>query len=292
MKRILVGTLGVALTFAAACSNSGDLTMPGSDLQLTAADTSEAAAISAGDATAEDVDMFAATEGSMDLASASFNLVPVGAATATTAGGADSTRFAFWSFSRNCAFSATTGRFTCPDVTHNGLTLSSSAAFYDANGAAMPHYNDTTTASANFQLAVAGVHVAPEGADTISRTRNMTVSNLLGHETARLWNGAGSRNDAGYRTDTARTRTYRTADTVTFTNVAVSLPRSTHPWPMSGTVARRINGTGTVVRSGVTRTFSVSKTATITFNGTRFVPMVVGTTTFTLDLYTGRVVKS
>lgn len=290
MKRILVGTLGAALVFAAACSNGGDLTQPGSDLSLTAADTAEAAAISAGDATAEDVDMFAATEGSFDLAAASFNLVP--SAATTTTGTADSTRFAFWSFSRNCTFNATTGRFTCPDVTHNGLTMSSSAAFFDANGAAMPHYNDTTTASANFQLAVSGVRVAPEGADTISRKRNMTVTNLLGHETARIWNGAGSRNDGGFRTDTARTRTYRTADSVTFTNVAVSLPRSTHPWPMSGTVTRRINGSGTVVRSGVTRTFTVSKTVTITFNGTRFVPMVVGTTTFTLDLYTGRVVRS
>lgn len=289
MKRILVGTLGAALVFAAACSNR-DLTQPGSELSLTAADTAEAAAISAGDATAEDVDMFAATEGSFDLAAASFNLVP--SATAATAGTTDSTRFAFWSFSRNCTFNATTGRFVCPDVTHNGLTMSSSAAFLDANGAAMAHYNDTTTASANFKLAVSGVRVAPEGADTISRARDMTVSNLLGRETARIWNGTGSRNDGGFRTDTARTRTYRTADSVTFTNVAVSLPRATHPWPMSGTVTRRINGSGTVVRNGVTRTFSVSKTVTITFNGTRFVPMVVGTTTFTLDLYTGRVVRS
>lgn len=291
MKRILVGTLGAALVFAAACSSSGDLTQPGSSLQLTASDTAEAAALSAGDATAEDVDIFAATEGSLDPAAATFNLVPAAATTSTTAG-TDSTRFAFWSFSRNCTFNASTGRFVCPDVTHNGLTMSSSAAFFDASGAAMPHYNDTTTASANFQLSVAGVRTTTEGADTISRVRNMTVTNLLGHETSRIWNGAGARNDAGYRSDTARTRTYHTADSVTFANVAVSLPRSTHPWPMSGTVTRRINGSGSVVRSGVTRTFTMSKTVTITFNGTRFVPMMVGTTTFTLDLYTGKVVKS
>ena len=291
MKRIMVGTLSAALVLAAACSSSSDLTQPGGDLQLTAADTAEAAAISAGDATAEDVDIFSATEGTLDLAGASFNLVPASAAMSTTTT-SDSTRFAFWSFSRNCAFNTTTGRFVCPDVTHNGLTMSSSAAFFDANGAAMQHYNDTTTASANFRLTVAGVRTTAEGADTISRSRDMTVSNLLGRETARIGRGAGSRNDAGYRVDSAKTRTYHTADTVTFANVAVSLPRSTHPWPMSGTVTRRINGSGSVVRSGVTRTFTVAKTVTITFNGTRYVPMLVGTTAFTLDLYTGKVVKS
>src|SRR5512144_2410913 len=70
MKRILACTIGAAFVVATACSNSGDLTQPGRDLQLTASDTAEAAAISAGDATAEDVDIFAATEGSLELAGA------------------------------------------------------------------------------------------------------------------------------------------------------------------------------------------------------------------------------
>jgi hypothetical protein len=35
----------------------------------------------------------------------------------------------------------------------------------------------------------------------------------------------------------------------------------------------------------------VSKIVTITFNGTRLVPMSIGGVAFTLDLYTGKAVK-
>ncbi len=80
-------------------------------------------------------------------------------------------------------------------------------------------------------------------------------------------------------------------DNVTFTNVVVNLPRSQNPWPMSGTVTRQMIGSGSVSKLGTTRTFTVTKTMTITFNGTRYVPMTVGTMQFTLDLYTGTATK-
>lgn len=293
--------LGAALVLAA-CSGT-DVTTPAA-FQLSAVDSAQAAAISASDATAEDVNVMSATEGSMDGAAPMYDLLtapvvpvysrigaPVPASMAATAN-PDSTRYAFWSFSSACTYSASTGRFACPDVVKNGLTLSRSAAFFDVNGVAMSRYNDTTTASANFQVTVSGVRIHSEGADTISRQRNMTVTGLFGRETSRTWNGTGVRSDAGYRQDSTKTRTYRTQDTVTFASIVVNLPRSQNPWPMSGTVTRRISGNATVTSATATRTFSVSKTVTITFNGTRLVPMTVGTMSFTLDLYTGKVVKT
>jgi hypothetical protein len=299
MKRSLLCTVST-VAFLAACS-SHDLTTPSSSLTLSPGDSAQAAALSSGDATAEDVDILAAAEGSMDGGGAVYDVAAIGGPSLsllpatpslTTNPGADSVRFAFWAFGRNCTFSATSGRFTCPDVVRSGLTLSRTAAFLDAAGTPMSHYNDTTTASANFQLSVAGVHVVSEGADTISRSRTMTVTNLLGHETSRLWNGTGTRADGGYRVDSAATRSYHTSDAVTLTNVAVSLPRSSHPWPISGTVTRQVSGTGTVAKNGVTKSFAVTKTVTITFNGTRLVPMTVGSMSFTLDLFTGKVVKT
>ena len=169
--------------------------------------------------------------------------------------------------------------------------MAASAATLASVGSLFFIYASATTASANFQLAVNGVHPTLLGADTISRTRTMTATGLLGRETSRTWNGTGNRSDGGYANDTARTRTYHTTDATTFTNVVVNLPRSANPWPMSGTVTRQIAGTGTVVKNGVTRTFTVSKIVTITFNGTRLVPMSIGGVAFTLDLYTGKAVK-
>ena len=58
MKRsLLVGAPALALVFAAACSS--DSTSP---IQTTTADINQAAVISASDATAEDVSIFAASQ--------------------------------------------------------------------------------------------------------------------------------------------------------------------------------------------------------------------------------------
>lgn len=291
MKRMLIGGGIVSTLVLAACGGS-DLSSPAT-LQLSSADTLQAVSLSAADATAEDVNVMNASEASMDTSSASatpvYDVIQAsGPSFSTAPSGSDSVRYAFWAFAGGCTYSNATGRFACPDVVRNGLTLSHSAAFTDANGAAMSHYNDTTTASANFLVTVQGVHPTLLGADTLSRTRNMTATGLLGHETSRTWNGTGLRSDAGYANDQTHVRTYHTSDTTTFANVVVKLPRSTNPWPMSGTITRQIHGTGSVVANGVTRTFTISKTVTITFNGTRLVPMTIGTVAFTLDLYTGK----
>src|SRR6476469_1563643 len=230
MKRILIGGIVSALVLAA-CSGS-DVSSP-SSLQLSSADTLQAVVLSAGDATAEDVNVMTASEASMDASTPAYDLIQASRPSfSTTATGADSVRYAFWAFAGGCTYASATGRFTCPDIVKNGLTL----------------------------------HRTLLGADTISRTRSMTATGLLGHETSRTWNGTGNRTDGGYANDTERTRTYHTTDATTFTNVVVNLPSSANPWPMSGTVTRQIAGSGTVVKNGVTRTFTISKIVTITFN--------------------------
>lgn len=286
MKRIALAIGSAALAFGAfACSDSS--TAP-QNQQIVADDVAQAAAISAGDATSEDVNLFFAADGALSgtIAGPSQNLVPrVESAT-------EPPRYTFWAFSSSCAYDSATQRFLCPPVTKDGLTLVRSLAFFDANGHAMTAYDSLLTASANFQTTVSGVHVALAGKDTIARQRDMTATGLLGHETSRTWNGTGSRSDGGYRVDSTVTRTYHTTDGVAFANIVVSLPRTEHPWPMSGTVTRHVVGTATVVRDGVTRSMSVDKTVTITFNGTEFVPMTVGTKSFTLDLATGKAVRN
>jgi hypothetical protein len=285
MKRsLLVGAPMLALALAACSSDST------SPLQITSADVDQAAVISASDATAEDVNLFTASDMTMSG----------GAVASLFGGGASMSRIALdasapsytWTFSSGCTYSATTGRFTCPAITSGGLTLNRDYAFFDANNQAQSAYDSVTTDSANFHVSVTGVHTALTGADTVNRDRNFTVSGLLGAETSRTWNGTGTRNDHGERDGTDAKRNYSVNDQLTVSNVLVKLPRSSNPWPVSGTITRHITGTASVSRNGVTKSFAVDRTVTITFNGTQTATVTVNGNNYTLDLSTGVATKS
>lgn len=284
MKRsLLVGAPLLALALAACSSDS---TGP----VITSADVDQAAVISASDATAEDVNILAASDMTMSG----------GAVASMFGGGAEMSRIALaanvpsysWTFSDGCTYSASTGRFTCPPITSGGLTLNRDYAFFDANNQPQSAYDAATTASANFHVSVTGIHPALTGADTVNRDRNFTVSGLAGAETSRTWNGTGSRNDHGERDGTDAKRNYSTADQLTVSNVVVNLPRSSNPWPVSGTITRHITGTASVSRNGVTKSFSVDRTVTITFNGSQTATVTVNGNNYTLDLSTGVATKS
>jgi hypothetical protein len=282
MKRLLLVCAPIVFAIAACSSDSV------SPIQITAADVSQAAAISASDATSEDISIVTASDMTMS-GGAVQNVASAGLMLSRTPLAAPSYT---WTFSDACTYSSTTGRFTCPPITSGGLTLNRDYAFFDASNTAQSAYSASTTDSANFHVNVAGVHVVDTGADTVSRDRNLTVSGLLGAETQRTWNGTGTRNDGGYRQGTDATRTYHVTDNVTINSVVVHLPRSSNPWPASGSITRHIVGTGSVMKSGLSKSFSIDKTVTVTFNGTEFVTMNIGTDTYTLDLATGTATKN
>jgi hypothetical protein len=281
MKRSLLVAAPMLAFALAACSS--DSTSP---FTITNTDIDQAAVISASDATAEDVNILSASDMTMSG----------GAVTDLFGGGAQMSRVALapnvpsysWTFSGSCTYSASTGRFTCPAITSGGLTLNRDYAFFDANNQPQAAYDSVTTDSANFHVTVTGVHTALAGQDTVNRNRSLTVSGLLGAETSRTWNGTGTRTDGGYRTGTDATRNYDINDQVTVANVVVKLPRSSNPWPVSGTITRHITGTASVTKNGVKKSFSVDRTVTITFNGSQTATVTVtGGSTWTLDLSTG-----
>jgi len=282
MRRSLLVCAPIAFLVAACSSDSI------SPIQITQADISQAAAISASDATAEDIGIMTASDMTMS-GGAVQNVAGAGLMLNRTPVAAPSYS---WDFSGTCTYSATTGRFTCAPITSAGLTLNRDYAFFDASNTAQSAYSASTTDSANFHVNVAGVHVVDTGADTVSRDRNLTVSGLLGAETQRTWNGTGTRNDGGYRQGTDATRSYHVNDNVTISSVVVTLPRSSNPYPASGSITRHVVGTGKVEKSGLSKSFTIDKTVTITFNGTEFVTMNIGTDAYTLDLATGVVTKN
>ena len=184
----------------------------------------------------------------------------------------------------NCPFDQTTGRFTCPTITRDHMTLGRSYAFADAAGAAQAAYDATTTERANFVSSMSG-NVARDGwSASIERTRNITVSGLTGAETQHTINGVGSNSESRSRHTDGGDRTYEMSAVATFTNVVVPFPRSRGAWPLSGTVTREVTAT----RQGPAGSDTRSRTTVVTFNGTRLATMVVGDRSFTVDLATGR----
>ena len=261
----------------AACSDST------SPIQISADDVNQAAVMSASDATVEDVSILSASDMTMSGGavqnavggSPMMSRIPVGAASYS------------WTFGDGCTYSQSTGRFSCPPISAGGLTLNRDYAFLDANNGGQSAYSASATASANFHVTVSGVHVVDAGSDTVSRERSLTVSGLLGAETSRTWNGTGTRSDGGYRQGADAKRNYHVDDNVTVSNVVVNLPRSSNPWPMSGTITRHVVGTGSVEKAGVSKSFTIDRTVTITFDGTQNATVSVGDKTYTLDLSTG-----
>jgi hypothetical protein len=284
MKLTAICALGLS-AFVAACS--GDTTSP---IQITDADVQQAAVIAASDATTEDVSILTSSDMSMSGGAVAD---VVGPAPHMNLVAAPNTASYDWTFNNSsCTYSATTGRFTCAPLTAFGLTLTRDFAFNDVNGTAQSAYDAAATASANFHVNVTGVHSAIAGQDTVNRDRSLTVSGLAGKETARTWNGTGTRADGGYRTGDDATRTYHVNDNVAVSNVVVNLPRSSNPWPASGTITRHVSGTGSVAKNGVVKTFTVTKTVTITFNGTQHAVVTVDGVNYSLDLSTGVATKS
>jgi len=289
MKRFVLTTGAGALVIAmGACASAGDsATAPSSvNFQVSATDSALIAVHASADATISDVNTINGVSATMgwSLASATSGVSMSLAASNTP------------SFSSGpgsgCTLNPADGRFDCPpQINGNGVTVTRSLAFFDATGAPMNHF-DSTTASMNVQATESGVVLSASGADTVNGSRNLTATGLLGHNTTRTWNGTGSGTHGAFWSDSAASRTADVSYSSTFSNVVVALPRSANPYPVSGTIARQVTGSGVVTKGDSTKTVAISRMVGITFNGTEFVPMTVGSQTYTLDLATGKTTKN
>ncbi len=256
----LIATTALAVLTASACQDSSG---PSEAIDPLTRDV----AVVAGDAAFEDVGVIYTQIGAFGI--------PTG----------DIGRIGGWR--NDCAFDAPSGRFVCPTLTRENMTMSRSYAFMDGNGQAQSAYDGTTTASANFRSTMSGAIGRDNWSATISRERDMTVSGLEGAETQHTINGVGSNTESRSRHTDDGVRTYTMTSVATFTNVVIPFPRSRGAWPLSGTITREVSAT----RDGDQASQSRQRTATLTFNGTRFATLVVGDRTFTVDLASGRTVR-
>lgn len=194
---------------------------------------------------------------------------------------------------QGCTYDAASGSYTCAASASGGVTVSRTITYLDAAGATMADFSPSLTASVRYVTQRDGSWTGqgPNGgtfASAIHRTRTRIVSGLAGQETQHVWNGTGVANDTSSHAGAANTRVYSKAVRDTATNVVVTLPRSTNPWPASGQVVHHVSAK-VVVTGARNETRTVERRVVVTFNGTASVPLTVGEVSCTLHLDTRRV---
>lgn len=158
-----------------------------------------------------------------------------------------------------------------------GVTVIRHRTCFDAQGNAQAACDASTTASVlvvdtifgSFQRIMDG----PMGSDTMTaavhRTRSLTISGLLGTETSRTHNGAGSSNDtttfSGVHDGHVLSRTMIQSSLDSIVNVVFNLPHATNPFPVSGRIVKYLSGSITFTVNGQTETRTINRTVEVTF---------------------------
>lgn len=297
IRTLVSGAIGtIALLGAVACGSDSIATAPTASASFESTVNADVAP-SIGAAAANDYTFYSSTD--MTGSGALFSINAAGARLVDAGNGVSASlqappaAAAAW-ISPSCTLDPASGRFTCPPVSKNGQTWTTSYALFDANGVNQTKYDKVTTASINFIVSDTGAVSTTSNdntfADTISRRHNETVSGLAGDpDTVHTWNGYGSSSVKIVGVGQI-TKVYVLASTDTSSNIRFRQPRDINPYPLSGTLVRNYTVTRTRLASDTT-THTASRRVVITFNGTANVPMTVGADRFVLNLDTRKVTK-
>jgi hypothetical protein len=168
----------------------------------------------------------------------------------------------------SCVYSPTSKRVECPPITRNGLTITRSIAFFDANGEAQPK-RDENTRSTNSRIDVTGSSTTPRGTLAVVRSSDQTVSGLGRSATTHTINGLETGKTSG-TLSTERGAVTMSEETSSKTdNVVVPVPAERGSWPLSGSTTR--SGTTSATRAATNESRSSSWSEKITFTGTSVV---------------------
>jgi hypothetical protein len=179
-------------------------------------------------------------------------------------------------------------RFHCNSIERDGLDYTRTITYLDVDGNPLEEFDEAATDGIHYQISVKGDLSREYWSATIDRQRDLTVTGLLDDNDPNVdgdgvvtWIGSGSGEVHRSRHMDGVERSYDMVSSAQINDVVIPYPRSEEGWPESGTIVRSIDITFTT-RDGETK--NVSRTATITFQGTQFVPVTVGDETFTMDL--------
>lgn len=235
-------------------------------------------AATSGDAVASEIAGFTdnvTAAGSFTMVAPSFNLSV----------GSGSAQPRFGGISPTCSYAA--GRYTCAATTEQGMSVTRSFAFYDAQGASVQTFDSTKVESVNFQAQIdgnfqrdvfwtAGIH----------RTRNATVSGLISLKPQRKWNGVGSGADTVSHIGLDGIRSLTGTSTETVTNVLMPGKDAASQVPLSGSIAVAVDYTAALQSATGAVTKEVKRSVVVTFNGTTSAALQIGTLNCVLHLDT------
>lgn len=180
-----------------------------------------------------------------------------------------------------CQGTGAPGTFSCGEMVRDGFTVTREVTFFDAAGNEQPNGFDAgTTDAVHMVMSSSGSVERSFWSASMERTRDMFIRGLLGEAHTLDGSGSGSVYRSGNPLEGLE-KTFDMSTEATWSEVVHLQPREDHPYPESGSIQRHI--LVTVTENGET-VDSRNVETLVTFNGTRYVTMVVNGESFEIDL--------
>jgi hypothetical protein len=173
----------------------------------------------------------------------------------------------------DCSYDAASGRVSCAPETRDGLTITRSAAYTDAEGNSQQAFDSLTTNSINTQVQVSGTRKDPNGStSTVEHSSDRIVSGLAQGSTQRTVDGTSAGKETTQGSDS--TGSYQAVRVIGDTIQGVVVPVSTDStaYPTAGSITRSMQVTLTY--EGQSPTTS-SRSEVVTFDGSNTAKVVV-----------------
>jgi len=177
--------------------------------------------------------------------------------------------------SPTCTYAS--GRYSCAATTEQGLSVSRSFAFYNAQGQTVQNWDAAVVESVNFQAQVDG-HFTQGIVWTagVHRNANVTVSGLISHAPQRTWNGTGTGNDTLTHVGLDGIRSLAGSSEVSVVNVVMPAKDAASQTPLSGSIGVAVHYTASLQGATGSVSKDVTRQVTVTFNGSNSPTLQIG----------------
>jgi hypothetical protein len=179
------------------------------------------------------------------------------------------------------------GWFGCIAYTSRGLTITRQIRFWSGGSLALG-WSPTLTDSVNHRWSRTGTFesvLKPGKMFSINEADTASMVVTHGPPALHTWNGAGIAHDSSTYPVNGITRIFAYTAADTAAALTFTMPRSANPYPTSGSISRHLSLH--VTAGGFDKT--VTRDATVTFDGSSTAVLQVGALTCNLDLTTGAV---
>ena len=187
--------------------------------------------------------------------------------------------------SPTCTYAS--GRYSCSAATEQGLSVTRSFAFYNAQGQTVQNWDATVVESVNFQAQIDGDFSKDLVWNaSIHRTANLTVSGLISQAPQRTWNGTGTGTESISHIGIDGIRSLSGTSSVAVTNVVMPAKDAASQNPLSGSITVDVQYTASLQGATGSVSKEVSRHVVVTFNGTTSPALQIGSLHCVLHLDT------